>query len=177
MSDEHELPATVDELVARMEQGRAAFYAALDGLTPEQLAAPLTERDWSIADHMAHIAVWMDGILGALDGRSRWAIMGADGPPAAGDFDALNERLRAPHAARSPAEVRAWLDATHAAMVTKLRGMSIEELRLPYRHYQPSEARANADEPFLGWIAGDTYAHYEEHQAWIVAALDERGWK
>lgn len=176
MSDEHDLPTSVDELVTRIEQSRAAFYAALDGLTAEQLATPLTERDWSITDHMAHIAVWMDGIRGGLEGRSRWAIMGADGPPEAGDFDTLNEVLRAPHAAKSPAEVRAWLDASHAAIVTKLRSLSIEELRRPYSHYQPDEARDDADQPFLNWIAGDTYAHYEEHQAWITAALSERGW-
>jgi Mycothiol maleylpyruvate isomerase N-terminal domain len=176
MSDEHDLPATSDDLVTRIEHGRAAFYTALDGLTAEQLAAPITERGWSVADHMAHIAVWMEGILVALDGSSRWTAMGADGPPGQAGFDELNERLRAPHAAKSPAEVRAWLDATHTRMLARLRGMTMEELRRPYRHYQPTETRDDADEPFLGWVVGDTYAHYDEHRDWIAAALRERGW-
>lgn len=175
MSDE--LPGTIDDLVTRAEDSRAAFYAELDGLTEEQLAAPLTERDWSAADHMAHIAVWMEGILAALDGTSRWAAMGADGPPGQAGFDELNERLRAPHAAKSPAEVRAWLDATHARMLARLRAMTIEELRRPYSHYQQGEARDDAGEPFLNWIVGDTYSHYDEHRGWIAAALRERGWR
>jgi uncharacterized damage-inducible protein DinB len=175
MSDEQELPATTAELLKRMEQSRAAFYAALDGLSDEQLAAPLTERGWSVADHMTHLAIWMDGIRNALDGTNRWAAMGADGPPSPGGFDELNERLRAPHAPKSPAEARAWLETTHERMAARIAGLTLEELRRPYRHYQPAEQRADSDEPFLAWIAGDTYEHYDEHRAWIVAALGERG--
>jgi uncharacterized damage-inducible protein DinB len=175
MSDGHGLPATVDELTMRMERSRAALYAALDGLSPEQLAAPLTERGWSAADHLAHIAVWMEGILAGLDGTSRWAAMGADGPPGDAGFDELNERLRAPHRAKSPAEVRAWLDATHERMLARLRGMTIEELRRPYGHYQPDEPRDDAGEPFLHWVVADTYGHYDEHRGWLVEALHAWG--
>lgn len=170
MSDETELPGTVDALVTRIEHSKAAFDAALAGLTEAQLAAPLTERDWSAADHMAHIAVWMEGILAAFDGVSRWRAMGG-GPPGPEGFDGLNEQLRTPHAAKSPAEVRAWLDTTHQHMLAKLRGMTIEELRRPYGHYQPDEVRDDAGEPFLNWVVGDTYGHYDEHRDWIVAAL------
>jgi uncharacterized damage-inducible protein DinB len=174
MSDQNEQPTTIDELTARIERGRAAFYAALDGLSDAELAAPLTDRGWSVADHMAHIAVWMEGIVGALDGRDRWAVMGA-GPPVGGDYDALNEELRARRGALVPADARAWLDATHAQLLAKLGGMTIEELRRPYRHYQPGEERPNADAPFLGWIIGDSYEHYDEHRGWITAALQARG--
>lgn len=172
MSKETELPGTIDELLTRIEHSRAAFDTALADLSAVQLVAPLTEGDWSVADHMAHIAVWMEGILAALDGRDRWAAMGG-GPPGPDGFDALNEQLRAPHAARSPAEVRAWLDATHGRMLATLRGMTIAELQRPYGHYQPHEARADADEPFLHWVVGDTYGHYDDHLGWIAAALRE----
>lgn len=170
MSDETELPGTIAELLTRIERSKLAFDATLANLTDVQLAAPLTERDWSVADHMAHIAVWMEGILAALDGRDRWATMGG-GPPGPDGFDGLNEQLRAPHVATSPAEVRAWLDATHGRMLAKLRGMTIAELRRPYGHYQPHETRDDAGEPFLNWIVGDSYGHYNEHLAWITAAL------
>jgi hypothetical protein len=121
---------------------------------------------------MAHIAVWMGGILAALDGISRWEAMGG-GPPGRAGFDELNEQLRAPHTAKSPAEVRAWLDETHGRMVGRLRGMSIEDLRRPYGHYQPGETRDD-DAPFLNWIVGDTFSHYDEHRGWIAAALREQ---
>lgn len=176
MTEQDELPTTIDALTAEIERGRTDFYAALQGLTAEQLAAPLTERDWSVTDHMAHIAVWMEGILAALDRKNRWVAMGADGPSKPGDFDEENERLRAPHAAKSPAEVRAWLDATHERMLARVRGLTMEELRRPYAHYQPGEERSDADQPFLHWIVGDTYDHYDEHRGWITAALRERGW-
>lgn len=170
MSEQDGLPASVDELLERMERGRAELYASLDGLGDEGLRAPITAGGWSATDHLAHIAVWMEGIIAALDGRSRWEAMGA-GPPGEGDFDALNERLRAPHAAKSPAEVRAWLDATHERLAARLRGMTIDELRRPYSHYQPGEERGDSGEPFLSWIVGDTYGHYDEHRGWVEAGL------
>lgn len=173
MTDEIELPETIDDLLTRIERSKMVFDAALAELTDAQLAAPLTERDWSVADHMAHIAVWMEGILAALDGGDRWAAMGG-GPPGAEGFDGLNEQLRTPHAAKSPAEVRAWLDATHQRMLTKLRGMTIEELRHPYGHYQPHEVRDDAGEPFVNWVVSDTYGHYDEHLGWITAALERK---
>jgi hypothetical protein len=122
--------------------------------------------------------VWMNGVLAGLNGASRWEVMGGGPPQGGGDaaFDELNERLRAPHTGKSPAEARAWLDATHERMAARVRGMTIEELRRPYGHYQPGEQRADADAPYLGWIVGDTFAHYDEHRAWITAALRERGW-
>ena len=175
MSEQDNLPTTVEALTAAVERGRSEFYAALDGLTAEQLAAPLTDRDWSVADHMAHIAVWMEGILAALDGTNRWQVMGG-GPPSGGDFDELNERLRAPHAKQSPAEARAWLDATHERMLARLRSMTIEELHRPYNYYQPGETRNDGDQPFLHWVVGDTYGHYDEHRGWITAAMRQRGW-
>jgi hypothetical protein len=56
-------------------------------------------------------------------------------------------------------------------MLVKLRGMTIEALNRPYSYYQPHEARDDADKPFLRWVVGDTYEHYDEHCGWIVAAL------
>lgn len=171
MSEQDELPATVDELLERMERGRAALYASLDGLDEARLSAPITAGGWSAADHLAHIAVWMEGILAALDRQSRWVAMGADGPPGEAGFDALNERLRAPHAGKSPAAVRAWLDATHERLAARLRGMSIDELRRPYSYFQPGERRADGEQPFLNWIVGDTYSHYDEHRGWVEQGL------
>lgn len=175
MSDERELPATVEELIERAERSRTAFYAALEGLGPEQLAAPITGGGWSAIDHMAHIAIWMEGILAAFDRQNRWVAMGADGPPGSAGFDELNERLRAPHAAKSPAEVRAWLDTTHERIASRLQAMTIEELRRPYGYYQPEEERDDSDAPFLGWVVGDTYSHYDEHAGWLREALSQSG--
>lgn len=175
MSDEEiPLPTTVDELLERMETARAAFYASVAGLSEAELAAPLTERGWSVADHMAHIAVWMDGITKLLGRENRWAAMGASGPPApGGDFDELNEQLRAPHRDKSPAEARAWLDAVHERMAATLRSLTIADLQRPYSYYQPDEQRADGDAAVLNWLAGDTYSHYDEHRGWIAAALNE----
>ena len=177
MSEQDELPTSVEELLGRMEAARAAFYGCLEGLGEERLAAPITGGGWSAADHMAHIAVWMDGVREGLDGTDRWRAMGAEGPPGADGFDALNDRLRAPHAGKSPAEARALLDGAHERMAARLRGLTIEELRRPYRHYQPGEQRDDADAPYLNWIIGDTYGHYDEHRGWIEAALREKGWR
>lgn len=174
MSDDQEQPRSIDDLIDRIQRSRAAFDEALAGLGDAELAAPLTAGGWSVADHVTHIAVWMDGVLQALGGRDRWAAMGADGPPGPDGFDALNERLRAPHAAKSPAEARAHLDDVHARMLARLRAMSIDELTRPYSHYQPDEGRPDADDPMLNWVVADTYGHYDEHRVWIVEALGRR---
>lgn len=173
MSVDDKLPKSVDELIQRMEQSRAAFEAAIADLSDAELAAPLTAPDWSVADHMVHIAVWMEGVLEALDGTNRWTAMGAEGPPGPEGFDALNERLRAPHAAKTPAEARTLLADVHRRTLAKLRTTAIDELMRPYSHFQPDEQRPDSGDPFLNWFVGDTYSHYDEHRDWIVEALNK----
>ena len=46
--------------------------------------------------------------------------------------------------------------------------MSDADLQRPYNHYQPSSDR---QQPVIGWIIGNTYGHYEEHQPWIAAIV------
>lgn len=174
MSDQDELPQSIEALLAEMERGRSELYRSITRLSDAEQAAPLTERDWSVADHLVHIAVWMDGIGSALEGKNRWLAMGADGPPGPDDFDAINERLRAPYQGLAPAEARAMLDGAHERMVARLRGLSLDDLMRPYGHYQPGEERDDNDRPFIHWVIGDTYSHYDEHKGWIEEALRDQ---
>ena len=50
-----------------------------------------------------------------------------------------------------------------------LAGLSDADLLKTYRHYQPDEPEENSGAPIIGWIAGNTYEHYAEHQAWVEA--------
>ena len=45
-------------------------------------------------------------------------------------------------------------------------------LYLPYSHYQPGAPPYN-DQPVIGWIAGNTFGHYEEHIEWLHSLLAE----
>ncbi|NJN19247.1 MAG: ClbS/DfsB family four-helix bundle protein [Oscillochloris sp.] len=114
---ELQVPGGLDRLLARMEAGRTLLYAGLRDLNDAQWREPITAADWSICDHLAHVAVWMEGVEAMLNGRSRWDAMGGGPPDPGAGFDALNEQLRAPHRAGSTAEIRAWLDTVHERMV------------------------------------------------------------
>jgi hypothetical protein len=55
-------------------------------------------------------------------------------------------------------------------MLAALAGMSDAELFKPYASYT-GETAGDDRRPIIGWIVGNTYEHYAEHQAWIEAML------
>jgi hypothetical protein len=56
-------------------------------------------------------------------------------------------------------------------LLDALDGLTDADLFKTYSHYQPDEPGKDSGAPILGWIAGNTYAHYAEHQGWIQALV------
>jgi hypothetical protein len=111
------------------------FNRSWDGLTDpewyEPGAAPSAAGgpDWSLVDHVAHVAWWQDLAISyiprALEGEA-WP---AEADFAGGDFDAFNERQRSEWASLSAAEVRARLISGHERLVAVARRVPREVLR------------------------------------------------
>ena len=51
-----------EEVYSQLEAARKELMAAIDGLTPEQMAIPVFD-DWSVKDILAHIVSWEEYTL------------------------------------------------------------------------------------------------------------------
>lgn len=164
-------PRDVTTLVARIRGAYGAVEQAVGGLSDEQLTAPGSGDDWSIKDHLAHLAAWRRSLIALLEGGDRDAAIGLD-QRAAGetvntsDIDDLNAFLYRRNHNRALAEVLADFRQAQERVLAILGQMSDADLEKPYSRYQPQAAASN-DQPVVGWIIGNTYGHDEEHLATI----------
>lgn len=166
---ESTLPQTKAELLARMAQGWSAFEQALGRLSETQLTTPGPDGGWAVKDHLAHLAAWERGIAALLQRQPRWAAMGL-GEAAISHLDeaGVNDLIYRQNKERPLAEVQADFHEAHRQMLAALERLSEAELFKPYAYYQ-GEADGDDTRPIIGWIVGNTYEHYAEHQGWIEA--------
>jgi hypothetical protein len=129
------------------------------------------EGGWSAKDHLAHLAAWEGSLLALLNGTSRAAGAGVDeGVYEASGVEGVNQQIHERTKDRSFADVLAGLRRSHEQLRARLVSLSDDDLRKPYSHFQPGELPDSTD-PVVGWIAGDTWEHYEEHLATIKQLL------
>ncbi|MBI1881533.1 MAG: ClbS/DfsB family four-helix bundle protein [Chloroflexi bacterium] len=165
-------PSTKGELLAQIEQERAALEQMLSRLSEAQLLTPNPDSGWTIKDHLAHLGAWEVGIAALLQRRPRWEAMGLDEATVAShETDDLNALIYRQHQGRPLAEVLAYFQDTHRQMLAALDRLTDEELFKPYDYYEGGEAGDDDTRPIIGWIISNTYEHYAEHQGWIEAIL------
>ncbi len=166
-------PQTKAELLERLEVG----YRALDEwncrLNDAQFLARQASTDWSIKDHIAHLAAYEAGIAALLRRQPRWAAMGLDEKLVrdSESFDDINAALYLLHKDRTTAEVLTAFHDAHQQLLAALEQLTDAELFKPYADYQPHDPAANPVDPVLGWIIGNTYEHYAEHRPWVEELL------
>ena len=164
-------PPTKAELMARIHRARSALEAAIAGASEAHLTAPGDPGGWSVKDHLAHLAIWEQSLLALLEGRSRSATIGIDAVTyETTDIDGLNALLYEHHRDRPLAEVLDLFHRSHDQVLAALAPLTDVDLLRPYSHYQPDETPFNPD-PVVGWIAGNTFEHFEEHLAAIRSLL------
>ncbi len=165
------------DVMARIETSRSA----LDRLVSSLSDADLQRADvggWSITDHLVHVAGWERVLLFMLQRRSRFDAVGLTGGLAAGmELDALNEHIRTATRDRSPGAVRRLFADAHRELLAELELHSDEDLERPFSYFQPDTdpAEPHANQPFEGWVAGNTWEHYDEHRQAIEALLAGAG--
>ena len=163
---------TKAELLAAIDQGWNAFQSYLASLGYEQVTIPTDAAGWTVKDHLVHLAVWEDGINALLDKQPRPERMGLTPEQfESGDYDAMNEVIRQRHKDMPLQELAGMFFGVHERLVEKIKGLTDEDLKRPYRDYQPG---STDERPVIGRIMGNTYLHYEEHTPWIAAIAAQR---
>jgi hypothetical protein len=128
---------------------------------------------WAVKDHLIHLGAWELSLLGLLEGRDRVAAMGVPGVER--ETEAINRAVWTLHRNKTPQEAVAFFAGTHAQLMSALDKLSYDDLQLPYSHYQSEIIGVEGvDRPVVGWVAGNTYEHYEEHIPWMTSLVAER---
>jgi hypothetical protein len=146
--------------------GLAADIAAIDALFDELVRSVPADRwldgeitpGWTLRDHVAHLADWMDEGARAIDlyrDSGAWLSDPEEG------VDAWNERHVAASREDSPAVTLARYDRAHARLAEAAHSMSVEDLRSP---------------DGWSWVYDCHHGHTRKHLAmagrWCVAS----GW-
>jgi hypothetical protein len=126
----------------------------LPGAAPSDAGGP----DWSLAEHVGHIADWqelaLDYVAVAIE-TGRWP---SDDDYDGGDFDRYNERRRAPWTTMPATAIEARLAAARPRLLAAVRPLPDETIR--------SHAA-------WGWVYSTLHGHYLDHLAVIGPWTDQ----
>jgi hypothetical protein len=166
MSEEY--PKSKAELFSRIEQEWSGLMDVVAKLDEKKMTTP-DAGGWSPKDNLAHIAEWMNILLGYhFDGRPSHEVLGVTADVTADwDFDVINKVLLERNQNRSIEDVLGELNSLHARVMDRLESMSFEDLLKPRRADDPQSS------PLLPSVAGDTYEHFAEHREMIEKALKD----
>ena len=158
-------------LLERIDHYRLILEGTIRGLDVEQLSRPGPEG-WSVKDHLAHLAVWMHGMVELLNRRSRFAAMGVEQAFNQGKSESeVNDLIFRQNKDLSVQETRQKFEQAYAEMLQMLETLSDADLHKPYSDYVAG-GDANRQDPVILWVIGNTYAHFDEHQAYIKRLLE-----
>jgi len=151
---------TKRELLLTIQRERAAFEAALAGLTPEQMTAPGVMGEWSVKDLLGHVAMWESRLVTILYSIERGV---APKTLRSSDVDRVNAESYAEQRERPLDRVLSDFHAVHAQLLKRLDALEDRDLsdskRFPWMEGEPLEKL----------VAGDTFEHYAEHRPAIEA--------
>ena len=166
MTDFHVL--TRDALLDEIGRAWAELNDALDSLAPAQMSEPTDANGWRGQDHLSHIGAWHNWARLRMQGRPTWEGLGiTEADVSSGDTDTANAAIRARHAAKTPAEARAFLTETHDLLVAQVAGLDEAALPLPFRALGPNEPADRVIPPVSHILYESTVEHYREHLGWL----------
>jgi hypothetical protein len=161
------VPESLADLLARIHREWQALQTTVAGASQADLLRPGPEV-WSPKDHLAHLAAWLDVLQKHhLAGQPFGEAAGID-LSALGDAytaDDLNALFFERDHHRSLAQVRAWLERSHADTVARLQRMNFTDL------LRPDDPDDPAARPLILEVMGNTNEHYQEHNRIIQALL------
>ncbi len=162
------LPKDKAELLERVRRARQGLEQAIGRLSDAQLIAPGPDDGWAVKDHLSHVATWERSLAALLQGRPRYAAMNVDQQTyLSGNTDAVNALIYQHNKERSLPEALADFAQAHKDLLGVLAGLTDADLFKTYSDYQPDEPGEDSGAPIIGWVAGNSYEHYAEHQTWI----------
>ena len=168
MSDFEEwVPGSKHELMAVITREWSQLINVVSKLEKAGKLTTPDEGGWSPKDNLAHLAEWMNVMMGYhIDRRPSHEVLGVSEDVTKGwDMEVINPVLFNRNKDRSTEDVLAWLNQVYEEVIKKLDKMTYEDLMVP-RHADDPEKR-----PLLMWVIGDTSDHFAEHRATIEKLL------
>jgi hypothetical protein len=108
--------------------------------------------DWSLAEHVGHIADWQELAIDYVATAERSGIWPSDDDYDGGDFDRFNERRRAPWTTMPSISIIGRLSTARPRLIEGARRLSMDTIR---------------DDPAWGWVYLALHGHYLDHLAVI----------
>jgi len=166
MSDEEWIPGNRSELMFAIEREWKALMDVVAKLDDAKMTAP-DAGGWSAKDNLAHLAEWMNVLMGYHMGRrpSHEVLGVSEDVTKDWDMEVINPVLFERNRNRSTQDVLDELQRVYAELVAKLNSTPFEDLLKP-RHANDPEKR-----PLLLWVLGDTSEHFAEHRETIEKML------
>ncbi|GAB4571738.1 MAG: hypothetical protein Fur0017_21500 [Anaerolineales bacterium] len=163
---EHWMPKNKEELMSAIAREWDLLINLADSLTDEQMSAP-DAGGWSPKDNLAHLAEWMDILMGYhMDRLPAHEVIGVSEEVVKGwDMEVINPVLFERNKNRLRGEVLEMLKQAYVRLEAKLASTPFEDLLKP-RHADDPEKR-----PILLWVLGDTSEHFKEHRETIERGI------
>ncbi len=158
---------TKQELIERIEQDWARLQTALNGLTEEQMHIPGVVGEWTIKDLLAHITAWQTRLITAMFKAEKG--FQPDTTDGGATVDELNEKWHREMKDRPFEQVWDDFDSSYHQLLKRLDTWTDDML------FNPAKFPWMKGQPFLNYIAGDSYEHYAEHAEQIEEWRKKRG--
>jgi hypothetical protein len=152
---------TRDELLKRMDNGRAEFTALVDRVPEDSMALPKLANGWSVKDMLAHLAAWERRAVYLY----RVLSAGQTVDDGVTDFNVFNAATYAANLNRPLGEIRAEENAAFSDL------RAVAETAPEAHLFDPAQYAWTEGRPFVDWIGWNSYDHYLEHipdlRAWL----------
>lgn len=159
-------------LLERIRHYRAVLDDTIEGLDEQQLNQ-LGSESWAVKDHLAHLATWELGVAELLKRKPRFAAMGVETAFQQGKSETeINDLIFRQNRDLSAGEALEKFERVHADMMALLDNLNEADLHRPYSDYVPG-GDAQRKDPVIFWVIGNTYAHFDEHTAYIRKLLEK----
>jgi len=167
MFDQEWVPGNKSELMSVIKHEWSLLMDVVAKLEAAGKMATPDEGGWSPKDNLAHIAEWINLLIGYhMDRRPSHEVLGVSKEVVKDwDMEVINPVLFERNKDRSTQEVLDWAKRMYEEVLQKLEGMSFDDLLVP-RHDDDPDKR-----PLLMWVVGDTSDHFAEHRATIEKLL------
>ncbi len=163
-------PTNKAELLQHMQDGYTAFVALLTPLSEEQMTTPGANGDWAIKDILVHLATWQRRMANRVEALARNDETNPNQPAINNDeeMNRFNDETFAANRSRPLAQVWSDFRSSYQDLLQATRLLSENDLFNPHR-YAWLEGSALWEN-----IAGNSFAHYEEHTPMITEWLQSR---
>ncbi|HZM23444.1 MAG TPA: ClbS/DfsB family four-helix bundle protein [Anaerolineales bacterium] len=161
------VPGSKTELMSAIKREWNLLMDTVAKLQEKNKLTTPDEGGWSPKDNLAHLAEWMNALMGYhLDRRPPHEVFGVPEEVTRDwDMEVINPVLFERNKNRSSEDVLDELKHVYEELVAKLNALSFEDLLKP-RHANDPEKR-----PVLIWVLGDTTEHFAEHRETIEKML------